>query len=235
MYGLAPETCSFAGRILLSALLGGIIRIERDIHGRAAGLRTHLLVSVGSALFTIISMIMAKYNLPEMSGLSVTADPSRIAAQIVTGIGFLGAGAIIKEGFTIRGLTTAACLWIAAAIGMAAGAGAYAMAIFTTFLAIMSLIFLHLFEKSISRDSYRSLIIKTALDTDMSKIIETVRKQNIKILYLDFDRDYEKKVLTIKLSLRLFHKGITDKLSHTIVKSIEAANIPLNSIRWTRS
>ncbi|HWD66884.1 MAG TPA: MgtC/SapB family protein [Caulobacteraceae bacterium] len=111
-------------RLGIAAGLGAAVGIEREVRDREAGIRTHLLVSMGSALFTIVSA----YGFHEFlaSGASVVrADPTRIAAQIVTGIGFLGAGAIIREGLSVRGLTTAASLWVVAAIGMAAGAGYY--------------------------------------------------------------------------------------------------------------
>ena len=103
-----------AVRLLVAAALGALIGLEREIHDHPAGMRTHLLVSVGSAGFTVLSI----FAFPAPG-----ADPARIAAQIVTGVGFLGAGAILKEGATIRGLTTAASLWAVAAVGMAAGAG----------------------------------------------------------------------------------------------------------------
>ncbi len=104
-------------RVAVAAALGGAIGLERELDEKAAGLRTHMLVSVGSALFTLVGA----YGFSGFPSASV--DPSRIAAQIVTGIGFLGAGVIFRQGFTIRGLTTAASLWVVAAVGMAAGAG----------------------------------------------------------------------------------------------------------------
>ena len=111
-------------RLAVAGALGAAIGFEREIRDREAGIRTHLLVSLGSSLFTIISA----YGFHEflVSGDNVVrTDPARIAAQIVTGIGFLGAGAIIREGLSVRGLTTAATLWVVAAIGMACGAGYY--------------------------------------------------------------------------------------------------------------
>lgn len=117
-------------RLLLAAFLGAVVGLEREIHAHPAGMRTHLLVSLGSAGFTILSI--AAFPAPG-------ADPARIAAQIVTGIGFLGAGAILKEGFSIHGLTTAASLWVVAAIGMAAGAGAWVTAVTITVIAVVSL------------------------------------------------------------------------------------------------
>ena len=125
-------------RLVVAAGLGLAIGVERELRDREAGLRTHLLVSLGSCLFTIVSA----YGFHEFlthGGNVVRADPSRIAAQIVTGIGFLGAGAIIREGLSVRGLTTAATLWVVAAIGMAAGAGYYGPAALATVLTILAL------------------------------------------------------------------------------------------------
>jgi putative Mg2+ transporter-C (MgtC) family protein len=125
-------------RLLFACVLGGVIGFERELRDREAGIRTHLLVSLGSALFTIVSA----YGFHEFlthGGNIVRADPSRIAAQIVTGIGFLGAGAIIREGLSVRGLTTAATLWVVAAIGMACGAGYYWPAAAATVLTIVAL------------------------------------------------------------------------------------------------
>ena len=125
-------------RVVVAAGLGGAIGLERELREREAGFSTHLLVSVGSALFTLVSA----YGFHEFlvhGGSVVRADPTRIAAQIVTGIGFLGAGAIIRQGFSVRGLTTAATLWVVAAIGMASGAGYFSAAVITTALVLFSL------------------------------------------------------------------------------------------------
>src|SRR5216110_4065643 len=136
------------GRVALAAALGAVLGLERELREREAGLRTHLLVSVGSALFTIVSA----YGFREFltSGQSVIrADPTRIAAQIVTGIGFLGAGAIIRQGLSVRGLTTAASLWVVAAIGMASGAGYYSGAVIATVVVLVSLWPLRIFAHRI--------------------------------------------------------------------------------------
>ncbi|HEX2754009.1 MAG TPA: MgtC/SapB family protein [Candidatus Limnocylindrales bacterium] len=126
-----------AVRMLVAAVLGAAIGFEREIHEHPAGMRTHLLVSLGSAIFTILSI----YGFEGVggNGVAATVDPTRIAAQIVSGIGFLGAGAILKYGTSIRGLTTAASLWTAAAIGMAAGAGEWLIAAVGTAIVIFSL------------------------------------------------------------------------------------------------
>ena len=120
-------------RLLGAAVLGAVIGFEREIHEHPAGMRTHLLVSLGSAAFTVLSI----YGFPSEQGTAT--DTSRVAAQIVTGIGFLGAGAIIKYGTSVRGLTTAASLWATAAVGMAAGAGWWAVAVVTTGIVVFSL------------------------------------------------------------------------------------------------
>jgi putative Mg2+ transporter-C (MgtC) family protein len=125
-------------RLVVAAALGGAIGVEREIRDREAGIRTHLLVSLGSALFTIVSAYGFHAFLTSGDNV-VRADPTRIAAQIVTGIGFLGAGAIIREGLSVRGLTTAGSLWVVAAIGMASGAGYYWPAVVTTLLTIFAL------------------------------------------------------------------------------------------------
>ena len=111
-------------RLVAAAALGLAIGFEREIHGHPAGLRTHMLVAVGSGLFTVLSAYGFN-GVVAVGNPNAPIDPTRIAAQIVSGIGFLGAGAILKDGIVIRGLTTAASLWATAAVGMAAGAGEY--------------------------------------------------------------------------------------------------------------
>lgn len=112
----------FAARLIVAAALGGLVGAEREIHGHPAGIRTHMLVALGSGIFTVLSI----HGFGQGPGSGI--DPTRIAAQVVSGIGFLGAGAILKDGIVIRGLTTAASLWATAAVGMAAGAGQYVIA-----------------------------------------------------------------------------------------------------------
>jgi putative Mg2+ transporter-C (MgtC) family protein len=121
-------------RLVLAAALGLAVGFEREIHGHPAGLRTHMLVAVGSGLFTVLSAYGFGAGTP-----GAPIDPTRIAAQVVSGIGFLGAGAILKDGIVIRGLTTAASLWATSAVGMAAGAGEYIIAAVSTAVILVSL------------------------------------------------------------------------------------------------
>lgn len=211
-------------KIVVAALLGSFIGLERDIHGRAAGLRTHLLVCMGSAVF----MILSKQIGAGASG----GDSGRIAAQVVTGIGFLGAGTIIKEGFTVRGLTTASCLWVASGIGMAAGAGSYLLASSVTAITLFSLVGLNYFEKSYRRDSYRSLVIAVENSVDPSDIIEIIKITEIRIVYFDLEKNYESGVTTCRFFVKIFHKGITDKISHRLIDSLEEKGLALRSIKW---
>jgi putative Mg2+ transporter-C (MgtC) family protein len=125
-------------RLVAAVALGAALGLEREIHGHPAGMRTHILVALGSAVFTVLSI----FGFPA-SGATAPSDPSRVAAQIVTGIGFLGAGAILKYGTSIRGLTTAASLWVVASIGLACGAGAWFVAVTGTALALLALWPLH--------------------------------------------------------------------------------------------
>jgi putative Mg2+ transporter-C (MgtC) family protein len=225
----------FLTRILVASLLGGFIGLERDIHGRAAGLRTHLLVCMGSALFMVMSELVATHALTLTNqGLAKTfSDPGRIAAQIVTGIGFLGAGTIIKEGLNVRGLTTAACLWLVAAIGMAAGGGYLLFSIFATFIALVFLVSLHYFERIYPKDSYRVLTIATMADIKLANILNVVTEKNVEVVFVEFDRDYEKNLTILKLHVHIFHKGLTDELSDHIIDKIKAINIPLKRIAWS--
>lgn len=137
-------------RLLLATVLGGVIGLERESSGKAAGFRTNLLICLGAALLTELSIDVAGDT--ELPG-GFRADPGRIAAQIVSGIGFLGAGTILQSRGSITGLTTAATLWVVAALGMAAGAGAYAHAIAGTALVLLALRILGRFEDRVLRPS----------------------------------------------------------------------------------
>jgi uncharacterized membrane protein YhiD involved in acid resistance len=118
-------------RLLVAGVLGTVVGLERESRGRDPGSRTHALVALGAALFTVAGA----YGFSDVPR-GANVDPARLAAQVATGIGFIGAGAIIRSGFSVRGLTTAATLWVSAALGVAAGAGAYVPAIAATALGV---------------------------------------------------------------------------------------------------
>ena len=205
---LSQEPWNLIFRILAAAILGGILGIERDVHGRQAGLRTHILVSAGSALFFILSTHIATLNVVTPEGFTRVTDPGRIAAQVVTGIGFLGAGVILKEGFTVVGLTTAACLWISAAIGMTCGAGLYGIAVSTTVLALVSLVLLRSLERYYRKDVYRYLELTFANDVDILRVVDVIKGNDVTVVALDLDRDYESRMTTASFALRFFQRGI---------------------------
>ena len=165
-------------RLATAALLGSIIGYERDIHGRAAGLRTHMLVSIGATLFTLVSMEFSM----GVDGLTTHGDPGRIAAQIVTGIGFLGAGTILKSGVSIKGLTTAACLWLVAAIGMACGSGNLTLAIIVTLSAVILLIGAKKLEFNIPRTCQLKLMVVTATFDEMTVIRDHLAAQKLVVI-----------------------------------------------------
>ena len=172
-------------RILVSALCGALIGLERDIHGRAAGLRTHTLVAIGSALFTIISILIAMP--PDAQQLVYSKDISRIAAQVVSGIGFLGAGTIIKTGFSVKGLTTAACLWFVAALGMACGIGLCIPAVLVALLGLLVVFSGKQLEHKLHRLYPFQLIIETRSDSrieDVKLFLEQTHELDITSLNL---------------------------------------------------
>lgn len=212
--------------LCLAALLGAILGFERERHGRPAGLRTHLLVSLGSAGFMSLSPLVAEM------GKGVPADPGRIAAQVVSGIGFLGAGAIVKEGVNIRGLTTAACLWIAAAIGMTAGAGFYLEALLICVLAMVALVIFPYIESWQKTHTYQVLEITLPLKVDVNALLQIIRAQNISLKRVDMDRDYTHDTLTLTCLIRFFTREVTDQDALEIVEAIEHLDIGLKRIVW---
>lgn len=141
-------------RILVGTVLGSIIGYERDLHGRPAGLRTHALVALASATFMVVSTHFIFFQ-GYKEGQLVEADASRIAASVVSGIGFLAGGAILRTGFTVQGLTTAAALWLVAAIGLAAGGGMYVESGLVTLIGVVALTLLRRFEDKDDRTMAR--------------------------------------------------------------------------------
>lgn len=129
-------------RIIVSVILGSVIGFEREWTNKSAGLRTQILVCLGSCLFTILSI----YGFSTAVSLYPIGDPSRVAAQIITGIGFIGAGTVLRQGLTVTGLTTASTLWIVAAVGMACGCGKINIAVVSTLFAVAILVLIRIFE-----------------------------------------------------------------------------------------
>ncbi|MGP1363477.1 MAG: MgtC/SapB family protein [Bacteroides sp.] len=170
-------------RLVLSVVLGLFIGIEREMHRQPAGMRTHILICVGATLVTIASMLLPLST----SSLGISGDSGRIAAQIVSGIGFLGAGAIIKFGATVRGITTAATIWVTAAIGITIGLGLFYFAIVATIFVLVVLVGFEIFEQRLfATEFFKTLEVvyhQDALDTqEISRILTA---KNIRIRTLD--------------------------------------------------
>lgn len=230
---LIQEPFTLMFRIFIAAVFGGILGFERDTHGRGAGFRTHILVSAGSALFMILSTHISMFGILTPLGFGTITDPGRIAAQIVTGIGFLGTGVILKDGFSIRGLTTAACLWITAAIGMTVGAGAYGLAIFTTIIALFSLMILRRVDGLYSKDYYKTIELEVCNDVKNELITSTIKDIGFVVKEFDLMKDYETDIKTIKMSLKISQKGNNiDKKFQAFIKQIENEGINLKSVKW---
>lgn len=147
-------------RIVVGTALGSVIGYERDIHGRPAGLRTHAVVALASSTFMVVSTHFVYFQNYHSGGV-VEVDTSRIAASVVSGIGFLAGGAILRNGLTVQGLTTAAGLWLVAAIGLCAGAGMYIESVGVTVIGIATLTYLRRFEDKDDRVARRLVLVLT--------------------------------------------------------------------------
>jgi putative Mg2+ transporter-C (MgtC) family protein len=174
--------------MIVAAVLGGLIGIEREWSNHAAGFRTHILVCLGSASIMLLSI----YGFSEfVNETNVRVDPSRLAAQVVNGIGFLGAGAIIRSGRTIKGLTTAASVWVVAAIGLSVGAGFFTGAFMCTFLVLISLYVLNKWEKMLmkKRKVHDMELHIAAAPGALEAVVSTLAEHGIRIASLKMNAD----------------------------------------------
>lgn len=206
-------------RLLVASLLGALIGLEREIHGRPAGFRTHLLVSLGSCLFVITSIYFYRIY-GNFSGTGpVGVDPGRVAAQVVTGIGFLGAGAIIREKASIRGLTTAACLWVVAAIGVACGVGLYAISFVVTAISLTSLLLLKKVESSLKRDTYTSLKVWCEDESgQIGALEEQIKKCGMSILDTSVELDKISRTVFIEFQVKYNSHSLSCNIVDSILK-----------------
>jgi putative Mg2+ transporter-C (MgtC) family protein len=171
--------------LVASALLSGVIGFEREYHGHSAGLRTHILVAVGSCLVMIISLYGFGYwdsLYTAQQGVSGSSrDPARLAAQVVTGIGFLGAGTIVQTGTDVKGLTTATTIWVSMALGLACGSGSFVVAIIATIVAFVALVSMRKVEKLASRKNPVIMIVCPSDKPVLKDIILIANRYNISI------------------------------------------------------
>jgi putative Mg2+ transporter-C (MgtC) family protein len=211
-------------RLLLGTLLGGLIGFERQRHGRPAGFRTQLLVCVACVLLMIISENYYAYG--TIGGGITRLDPTRIAAGAMTGVGFLGAGVIVKTGMSVQGLTTAACIWIVAAIGLAVGTGQYLAAVTGSIITLISLWILRIVEAKIPRLTYRYIRMLTDESGDESQIRSFFEKKGFEISRMDYEISYPDKekrfIFTISSRDISPISKITDEISTiAAIKKIE--------------
>lgn len=211
-------------RLLLAAILSGIIGFEREFHGRSAGFRTHILLCVGSTLIMLTSMHMF-----DLYSGKVVVDPGRIAAGVITGIGFLGAGTIMHFKSSIRGLTTAASLWVVAGIGLACGSGFYFGSIVTTAITIVALmVFSKLEHAMIRKDWYRTIIIEAKEGVDQLRSIRGILDEwHAEITDFEVDHARDGAGMLLRVGLKLKSPKHADPLAKDIgfLKDV-------NSVKW---
>lgn len=187
-------------RLFLSVVLSGIIGWERELHGRPAGIRTHMMVCLGATMLILSS----EYFHLHSSGAQFDSD--RMAAGIITGIGFLGAGAIMREGNLVRGLTTAGCIWFVAGLGIVVGEKYYALAVWITLVALVMLIFLRYVESRLAVVHFQDLIVRVSIhdyDALKSGCVELFRRNGIKVEAKKFLVDNIKNEVEVRFTMRL--------------------------------
>ena len=201
-----------AQRLLLVAVLAGAIGYERERHGRAAGFRTHILVGVGSCLI----MLTGLYLMDTLAGRA-PLDPTRMAAQVVSGLGFLGAGTILRFRASVRGLTTAASLWAIGGVGLAVGAGFLWGATIATGIVVTVLFGFSRVERAMRRDVYQTLVIETrALDESLAQIRSALDDYEVEIRDFDVKPADDSGVSRVQLDVKL----LTERSQEQILKRL---------------
>ena len=198
------ETSLILQRLFLAVLAGGIIGLERAIHGREAGFRTHTLVCVSSSLLMIL-MSFQWQLIPEQYIATIRTDPTRMAQGIMTGIGFLGAGVIIKEGLTVRGLTTAASIWMTAAIGIVIGMGFYEPAMYSTLITVVTLSMFRWIETKIPSMKYAQLTVRFLRNNqyaDEDSLRGLIKEHGIKSFEAGYQLGDQGRAFTYNIKLR---------------------------------
>ena len=200
-------------RLLLVTLIAGAIGFERERHGRAAGFRTHILVGIGSCLVMLTGVYMAQAS----SGAGI--DPTRMASQVVSGIGFLGAGTILRFRASVRGLTTAASLWATAGVGLAVGAGFLHGALLTGVIVLLVLFGFSRLERAMRRDWYQHLIIETVGSAnELARIRQLLAEYDVEIRDLDIVTGTQANRARLEFHVKL----LPDHPREEIVKKLQA-------------
>lgn len=193
-------------RLLLGAVIGGIIGYERQVHGRPAGFRTHILVCVACVLLMNVSGYYHSLGVSEPAYLR--ADPGRIAAGAITGVGFIGAGVVLRTGFSIQGLTTAATIWMVSAIGLAVGEGLYLAGIVTTGITMFALVVLRRIESRMPKLYSRVLTIVTGDNVEEDDIIAVLTKHDVHISNVDYEQCSISETATFNYAVSFYNKKL---------------------------
>jgi putative Mg2+ transporter-C (MgtC) family protein len=206
-------------KLMLAAIAGGLVGFEREKHGRPAGLRTNMLVSVGACAIMIVSeAFYVKYGMLDVES-AVRFDPSRVAAQIVVGIGFLGAGVILKEGASVRGLTTAASLWVVAGLGMAFGMGHFSLGAITTILVLVSLIFLKRLDPVMKKDRYLTLTVTADKRMELYDELQSLlSERKLDLSDISSNVDVEQDEIFFQIVVTQQQKRVGRELTEAILK-----------------
>ena len=220
--------------ILVAGFLSSMVGLERGLHGRAAGLRTNAMVGIGAALFMIISKELSISIASQYPHIKSIPDPGRIGAQVVSGIGFLGAGAILKSGLSVKGLTTAACLWLVSGIGMACGAGQVILATLVTIFSIACLVLMSLLEKVLPKHSYRTLSLTLPSSADYLMVFTLLKQESLSIKSSNYSCDFVNDQILLTIHVRSFHLGLTDKLFSNLHKKLLSTMPDIKTIKWIR-
>ncbi len=226
--GLSSEYTEMVFRLLAAVLVGGLIGLERSYHGRPAGFRTHTLVCTASSLLMLVTVYEALWFVPQVS-VRVALDPTRMAQGIMTGIGFLGAGVIVKEGLSVRGLTTAASIWITAAIGILMGIGFYFPAGVATALTLGTLSLFRWIELQMPMQAFSHLAVRFARDAVMSedKLRELVGGHGFKVASLTYRLTGEGRYFEYRGVISTLDATNVRKLSETLRDSPAVAEFRL--------
>jgi putative Mg2+ transporter-C (MgtC) family protein len=202
-------------KVLAATIFGGLVGLEREHHSKAAGLRTHIILCVGATLITIVSIQMARDL-----GSDRIADPTRITANIVTGIGFLGGGAILRMGATVKGLTTAACIWTVTGVGMAVGAGYYFVASLVILVVLLTLHFLARFEDVfLARKEFRGMTLTAQSGPDILGNVEKVLSDNrVTIRSIEVSKELNEPNVEIRALVTMPDRVNLNKLSSEVLQ-----------------
>lgn len=202
-------------RLILAAVLGALLGTEREINNRPAGLRTHALVSLGSALIMLVSI--DGFSKLQLASIYQSSDPARLAAQVISGIGFLGAGTIIHNQRSIAGLTTAACLWVSAGIGLAVGVGYYTGAVVASLLSLIVLIALRRMEIMVTPPKERNMEIIIRKNSNLAiQILNIIKNKEGKVIHMaeikDLENDEHRSMIKMRYQMRKL-EGVINLIS----------------------